>query len=120
MPTAWREKKFFFNEQCIKLEENSKRGKIRDLLRKIGDIRGIFCPKIGTIKDKNGRNLVDAKEIKKRWKEYMEELYKKDSDVLDDYDSMVSHPEPDILESEVKWALGNTVVNKLVDAMECH
>ena len=58
------------------------------------------------------QSLVDTEEIKKRWKEYMEELYKKDSDVLDDYDSMVSHPEPDILESEVKWALGSTAVNK--------
>ena len=117
MPTAWREKKFFFNEQCIKLEENSKRGKIRDLLRKIGDIRGIFCPKIGTIKDKNGRNLVDAKEIKKRWKEYMEELYNKDPDDVhsdpDDYKGVVSHPEPDILESVVKWALESTSVNKV-------
>ena len=55
----------------------------------------------GTIKDIKGRDLVDAEEIKKRWKEYMEELYKKDSDVLDDYDGMVSHPEPDILESKV-------------------
>ena len=72
----------------------------------------------GTIKDINGRDLVDAEEIKKRWKEYMEELYKKDSDVLDDYDSMVSHPEPDILESEVKWALGSTAVNKASGAIE--
>ena len=70
------------------------------------------------IKDKNGRDLIDAKKIKKRWKEYMEELYKKDSDVLDDYDSMVSHPEPDILESEVKWALGSTAVNKASGAIE--
>ena len=73
---------------------------------------------MGTIKDKNGRDLVDAEEIKKRWKEYMEELYKKDSDVLDDYDGMVSHPEPDILESEVKWALGSTAVNKASGAIE--
>ena len=61
---------------------------------------------------------MDTEEIKKRWKEYMEELYKKDSDVLDDYDSMVSHPEPDILESEVKWALGSTAVNKASGAIE--
>ena len=81
--TAQREKKAFFNEQFIKLEENSRRGKleensrrgkIRDLFRKIGDINGTFCPKMGTIKDINIRNLVEAEEIKKRWKEYMEEL----------------------------------------------
>ena len=65
-------------EQCIKLEENNRRGKTRDLFRKIGDINGTFCPKMGTIKDINIRNLVEAEEIKKRWKEYMEELYKKD------------------------------------------
>ena len=68
--TAQRDKKAFFNEQCIKLEENNRRGKTRDLFRKIGNIKGIFCPKIGTIKDSNGRDLVDAEEIKKRWKAY--------------------------------------------------
>ena len=96
------DKKAFFNEQCIKLEENSRRGKIRNLFRKIGDIRGIFCPKMGTIKDKNSRDLVDAEEIKKRWEEYMEELYNKDPDEVDDYNGVVSYPEPDILESVVK------------------
>ena len=105
-------KKVFFNEWCIKLEENNRRGKTRDFFRKIGDIKGTFCPKIDTIRDINDRDLVDVEAIKKRWKEYMEELYKKDSDVLDDYDSMVSHPEPDILESEVKWTLGSPTVNK--------
>ena len=66
---------------------------------------------MSTIKDGNGRHIVDAEEIK-RWKEYMKELYKKDSHELDDYDGVISHPEPDILESEVKWALGSTAVNK--------
>ena len=74
--TACRDNKVFFNEQCIQLEENNRRGKTRDLFRKIGDIKGTFCPKMGTIKDINGRDLVDAEEIK-RWKEYMEELYQK-------------------------------------------
>ena len=69
-----RRHKDFFNEQCIKLEEKSRRGKTRDLSRKIGNIKGTFHPKIGTIKDRDGRDLVDAKEIKKRWKEYTEEL----------------------------------------------
>ena len=111
---AQRDKKAFFNEHCIKLEENNRRGKTRELFRKIGDIKGIFCPKVNI----NSRDLVDTEEIKKRWKEYMEELYKKDSDVLDDYEGMVSHPEPDILESEVKWALGSTAVNKASGAIE--
>ena len=73
---ARRDKKDFFNEECIKLEENNRRGKTRDLFRKTGDIKGTYCPRMGTIKDINGRDLVDAEEIKKRWKEYMEELYK--------------------------------------------
>ena len=67
---------------------------------------------MGTIKDKNGRDLVDAEETKKRWKEYMEELYKKDLNEQDQYDGVVSHPEPAILECKVKWALRSTVVNK--------
>ena len=67
---------------------------------------------MGTIKDKNGRDLVDTEEIKKRWKEYMEELYKKDLNDPDYYEGVVSHPEPDILKCEVKWALRSTVVNK--------
>ena len=61
--TAWRDKKAFFNEQCIKLEENNRKGKTRDLLRKIGDINGLFCPKMGTVKDRNGRDLVDAEMV---------------------------------------------------------
>ena len=72
---------------------------------------GAFCPKKCTVKDKNGGDLVDAEEIKNRWKEYMEELYKKDLNEPDYYDGVVSHPEPDILECEVKWAL-RTAVNK--------
>ena len=114
--TTWRDKKVFFNEQCIKLEENSRREKTRDLFRKIGDIKGTFFPKVDTIKDINDRDLVDADEIKKRQKEYMQKLYKKDPNKLDYYDGVVSHPEPDILEHEVKWALGSSTVNK---ASEC-
>ena len=71
---AQRDKKAFFSEQCLKLEENNRRGMTKDLLMKIGNIKGVSGPKMGTIKDKNGRDLVDAGEIKKRWKEYMEEL----------------------------------------------
>ena len=105
--TSQWDKKVFFSEQCIELEENNRRGKTIDLFRKIRDIEGTFCPKMGTIKDINGRDLVDIEELKKRWKEYMEERYKKDADELDYYNGMVSHPEPDILESEVQWALGS-------------
>ena len=82
------------------LEENNRRGKTRDLFKKIGDIKETFCPKMGTIKDINGNYLVDGKEIEKRWKEYMEELYKKDLNELDCYDGVVSYPEPDILKGE--------------------
>ena len=91
---------------------NNKWGKARDLFRKTGNIKGAFRPKMGTIKDKNGRDLVDAEEIKMRWKEYMEEQFKKDLEGQDNHDAVVSHPEPDILEYEVKWALGGTAVNK--------
>ena len=69
---------------------------------------------MATIKDRNGRDLVDAEEIKKRWKEYMEELYKRDFNELDNCDGVVSHPEPDILECEIKWAFGSTAVNKVI------
>ena len=75
-------------------------------------IKGTFCPKMGTIKVINGRYLVDAEEIKKRWKEYIEELYKKDPNEPDYYDGVVSHTEPDILKTEVKWTLRSTAVNK--------
>jgi len=73
---ARRDKKAFFNEQCLIIEENNKRENIRDLIKKIGNIKGAFHTKIGTVNDKNGRDLVDTEEIKKRWKEYTEELYK--------------------------------------------
>ena len=96
-------KKVFFNEWCIKLEENNRKGNTRDLFRNTGEIKGTFCPKMSTIKDINCRDLVYTEEIKKRWKEYTE-LYKKDPNEPDCYDAMVSHPEPDILESKVKRA----------------
>ena len=92
----------FFNEQCLIIEENNKRGKTRNLFRKTGNIKGAFLPKMGTIKDKNGRDLADTEEIKKRCKEYTEELNKNDLNKPDYYDSVVSHPEPDILECEVR------------------
>ena len=96
----------------MKLERKNGRGKTRNLFRKTGNIKATFFPKIGTIKDINVRDLVDAEGIKKRWKEYTEELYKKDPNELDYYDDVVNHPEPDMLESKVKWGLGSTAVSK--------
>ena len=115
---ARRDKKVFFKEQCSITEENNKRGKTRDLFRKTGNIKGTLCPKMRTIKDKNGRDIVDAEEIKKSWKEYTEQLYKNDYNEQDYYDSTVSHPEPNVLESKVKWALRSTTVNKASGAMK--
>ena len=97
-----------FSEDCKGIEENNRR-KTRDLFKKIGYIKGILHPKMGTIMDRNGKGLIEAEEIRKRWKDYTEEMYKK---CLDDHDAVVSHPEPDILECEVKWAIGSTAVNK--------
>ncbi|XP_078246377.1 uncharacterized protein LOC144588115 [Pogona vitticeps] len=109
---ARRDKRAFLNEQCKEIEENNRKGKTRDLFRKIGDIRGTFCAKMDMIKDKNGRDLSEAEDIKKRWQEYTEELYQKDVDIPDNPDNVVADLEPDILESEVKWALESLANNK--------
>ena len=87
-------------------------GRTRDLLKKIRDTRGTFHAKMGTIKDRNGRDLTEAEDIKKRWQEYTEELYKTDLHDQDNHDSVITHLEPDILECEVKWALGSITMNK--------
>ena len=86
---ARRDKNAFFNEQCSIIEENNKRGKTRDLFRKTGNIKGTFHSTMGTIKDKNGRDLVDPEKTKKKWKEYPEELYKKDLNELNCYHDVV-------------------------------
>jgi len=109
---ARRDKKAFFNDQCKETEENNKMGKTRDLFKKIRDTKGTFHAKIGTIKDRNGMNLTEAKGIKKKWQEYKEELFKKDLHDPDNYDGVIIHLEPDILECEVKWALGRITMNK--------
>ena len=80
-------------------------GKTRDLFKKISDTKGVFYAKMGTIKDRNGMDITEAEDIKRRWQEYTEELYKKDLNDLDNHDGMITHPEPDNLEGEVKWAL---------------
>ena len=87
-------------------------GKTRDHFKKIRDTKGIFHERMGTIKDRNGMDLTESEEVKKRWQEYTEELCKKVLNDLDNHDSVVTHLEPDILECEVKWALGSITINK--------
>ena len=109
---ARRDKKACLSNQCKEIEENNRIGKTRDLFKKIRDTNGIFHAKMGLIKDRNGRDLTEAKDIKKRWQEYTEELYKKDLPYTDNHDGVITHLEPDILECEVKWALGSITTNK--------
>ena len=87
-------------------------GKTRNLFKKTGEIKGTFHARMGTIKDRNGKDLTEAEEIKERWQEYTEELYKKGLDDLDNHSGMISHLVLDILECEVKWAFGNIIMNK--------
>ena len=87
-------------------------GKTRDLFKKIKDMKGTFHAKMGTIKDRNGMDLTEAEDVKKRWQEYTEELYKKDLDDPDNRDGVITHLESDILEFEAKWALGSIIMNK--------
>ena len=88
-------------------------GKTRDLFKKIRDIKGTFHAKMGSIKDRNGMGLTETKDIKKRWQEYTEELYKKDLYDPDNHDGVPTHRQSDILECEVKWALGSITINKV-------
>ena len=109
---ARRDKKAFISDQCKDIEENNRMGKTRDLFKKIRDTKGTFHAKIGSIKDRNGRDLMKVEDIKRRWQEYTEELYKKDLHDLDNHDDVITYLESDILECEVKWALGSITVNK--------
>ena len=111
MPSR-RDKKAFLSDQLKEIKENNRMGKNRDLVKIIRDTKGIFHAKMGSIKHKNGRDLKEAEDIKKRWQEYTEELYKKVLHNPDNYDSVITHLEPDILECEVKWALGRITMNK--------
>ena len=101
---ARRHKKAFLNDQCKEIEENNRMGKTRDLFKKIRDSKGTFHAKVGSINNKNGMDLTEAEDIKKRWQEYTEELYKKDLYDPDDHNGVITHLEPDILEWEVKGA----------------
>ena len=108
-----RDKKAFLNEQCKEIEENNRMRNTRGLLKKIGDIKGMFHAKMGTIKGRKDKDLREAEEIKKRWQDYTEELYKKKClNHPYNHDGVVIHLEPDILECEVKWALGSITINK--------
>ena len=109
---ARRDKKAFLSDQCKEIEENNRMGKTRDLFRKIRDTKGIFPEKIDTIKDRSGMDLTDAEDIKKRRQEYTHALYKKDLHDPDNHDGVITHLEPDILECEVKWAIGSITMNK--------
>ena len=113
---ARRDKKDFLSDQCKEIEENSTTGKSRDLFKEIRDTKGIFHAKMGSIQDRNSMNLTEAEDIKKKWQEYTEELYKKDHDP-DNHDGAITHLEPDILEYKVKWALGS-ITTKLVEVIE--
>ena len=110
---ARRDNKAFFSDQCKEIEENHRMGKTRDLFKKIRDTKGTFHAKMGSIKDRNGLDLTEVEDIKKRWQEYTEELYKKDLHGPDNHDSVITHLEPDILECEVKWALESITMNKV-------
>ena len=100
---ARRDKIAFFSDQCKEIEEKNRMGKIRDLFKKIRATKGTFHAKIGSIKERNGMDLTEAEDIKKRWQEYTEELYKKDLHDPDNHDDEITHLEPDILECGVKW-----------------
>ena len=109
---ARRDKKAFLSDQCKEIEENNRMGKTRDPFKKIRDTKGIFDAKIGSIKDRSCMDLTEAEDIKKRWQEYTEELYKKDLHDPDNHNGLITHLEPDILECKVKWALGSIITNK--------
>ena len=109
---ARREKKAFLSDQWKEIEKNNRMGKTRDLFKKIRDTKGTFLAKMGSIKDRNSMDITEAEDIMKKWQEYREELHKK---VLHDpvnHNGVIIHLEPDILECEVKWALGNITTNK--------
>ena len=109
-----RDKEAFFSNQCKEIEENNRMGKTRDVFKKIRDTKGTFHAKMGSIKDRNGLDLTEAEDIKKRWQEYTEALYKKDLHDPDNHDGVITNLEPDILESEVAQSCPT-----LRDHMDC-
>ena len=115
---ARRGKKGFLRDQYKEIEENNRMGKTRDLFKKIRDTKGTFHAKMGSIKDRNGMDLTEEGNIKKKWQQYTEKLYKKDLHDPDNHDGMITHLEPDILECEVKCALGSMTTNKASGVIE--
>ena len=109
---ARRDKKAFLSDQCKEIEETNRMGKTRDFFKKIRDTKGTFHAKMGSIKDRHGMDLTQAEDIKKRWQEYTEELYKKDLHDSDNHNGMITPLEPDTLECVAKWALGSITMNK--------
>ena len=109
---ARRDKKAFLSDHCKEIEEKNQMGKTRHLFKEVRDTKGTFHAKIGTIKDRNGMNLTEAEDIKKRWQEYTEEPYKKNLHDPDNHNGVSTHLEPDILECKVKWALGSMTTSK--------
>ena len=109
---ARRDKKALFSDQCKEIEENNTMGKTRDVFKKIRDTKGTFHAKMGSIKDRNGMDLTEPHDIKKRWQEYREKLSKKDLHDPDNHNGVITHLESNILECEVKWALGSITMNK--------
>ena len=107
-----RDKKASLSDQCKEIGQNNRMGKPRDLFKKIIDTKGTFHAQMGLIKDRNGMDLTEAEDIKKRWQEYTEELYKKELYNPDNHDGVITHPVPDILECEVKWALESITTSK--------
>ena len=107
-----RDKKTFLSDQCKDIEENNRMGKTRDFFKKIRGTKATFHAKTGTVKDRNSMDPTEAEDIKKRWQEYTEELYKRDLHDPDNHNGVITHLEPDILECEVKWALGSITTNK--------
>ena len=108
-----RNKKAFLSDQYKEIEKNNRMGKTRDLIKKIRDVKVTFHAKRGSIKDRNGRYLTEAEDIKKTWQKYTEELYKKDHHDLDNHDPMITHLEPDIVGCKVKWVLGSIIQTNL-------
>ena len=106
------DKKAILSDQCKEIEENNRMGKTRDLFKKIRETKRRFHAKLGTIKERNSMDLTEAEDIKK-WQEYMEELYKKDLNDPDNHNGVIAHLELDVLEREVKWALGSITMNKI-------
>ena len=112
---ARRDKNVCLSDQCKETEENNRMGKTRDLFKKIRDTKRTLHAKMGTIKDRNSMHLTEAEDIKKTWQEYTEELCKKDLHDPDNHNGVITHLEPDILECEVKWALGSITMKKTSD-----